>query len=76
MIARETEIESLMNQHGWDRDEAELVVDARLARLAAGESRGQATEASTIPVVPPAASFACDPCECGGQCDQCKGGEK
>ena len=73
MIARETEIEMEMFCRGLDRDEAELVVDARLARLAAGESRGQATEASTIPVVPPAASFQCNPCECGGQCDQCKG---
>ena len=60
---------------GWGQTDW-LAVDARLARLAAGESRGQATEASTIPVVPPAASFECSPCECGGQCDQCKGGRE
>ena len=50
---------------GWGQADW-LAVDARLARLGgAGELRGRRQP------VPP--SFPCVTCECGGQCDQCKG---
>ena len=66
---------------GWGQADW-LAVDARLARLAAGaQAENEAivkgvvdAPASTTP--PPAASFQCVPCECGGQCDQCKAREE